>query len=191
MKLHLASKSPRRIEMLTALGADILVCVADIDESAFAAQSPERLVCLLAKEKALAASKKVSDIDAPIVAADTVVDLDGVVLGKPKTKEQAKEMLQSLSGRGHMVHTGIAVLYRGKMLLDTVSTQVCFTELSEDEIDAYVNSGDPMDKAGSYGVQTAGGLFVKEIHGDYHAVVGLPICRLNEMLKESGAGGLL
>ncbi len=177
--------------MLTALGTELSIAPADIDESAFTAPTPRELVCLLAREKALAASKELGAVPDPIVAADTVVDLDGRVLGKPETPEAAAEMLRALSGKAHTVHTGVAVYLRGKVLSDTVSTAVFFRKLSEEEIARYVATGEPMDKAGAYGIQGIGGLLVQGIEGDYHAVVGLPICRLHEMLVQIGTKGLL
>ena len=122
----------------------------------------------------------------PVVASDTLVELNGRILGKPKTVAEACETLRALSGRKHSVHTGITVIYNGRRITDTVSTDVCFRELSDEEIAFYVDSGEPMDKAGSYGIQSLGSMFVKQISGDYFAVVGLPVCRMTEIFYELG-----
>jgi len=189
MKLFLASRSPRRIEMLTALGAELEIVPSDIDEEAYSAPTPAALVRILAEAKAKAA--RADDTVAPIVAADTVVDLDGTVLGKPKDAADAARMLRALSGRSHLVHTGIAVSYRGQILAETETATVHFRALSEEELARYVNSREPMDKAGSYGIQGLASLFVTGIEGDYHSVVGLPLCRLNRMLARLDAPTLI
>lgn len=192
MKLLLASRSPRRIEMLSALGAELEILPADIDEEAFGQDAtPAELVRILAREKALAAARHCPNSPHPIVSADTVVDLDGRVLGKPKDTEDARQMLRALSGREHQVHTGVAVLLGGKLLSETVSSTVHFRPLTKDEIDRYIACKEPMDKAGAYGIQGFGGLFVDEIKGDYHAVVGLPLERLNALLIQLQTPGLL
>lgn len=190
MKLFLASRSPRRIEMLTSLGTELTVVPSDIDEDAFDAATPAELVRLLAREKARAAHLP-EGADLPVVAADTVVDLDGVVLGKPKDREDAARMLRALSGRGHQVHTGVAVAYRGKILAEVESSTVFFRELGEEEIARYLSTSEAYDKAGSYGIQGIASLFVTGIEGDYHSVVGLPLCRLNRMLTDLATPGLL
>lgn len=189
MKVYLASKSPRRMELLCALGAEVTAIPANIDESAFSAPSPCELVHLLAEEKALSAQAPEANI--PLIAADTVVDLDGRILGKPRGEADACAMLHALSGRGHLVHTGVAVRLGDRLLADTVTTRVFFRELTDEQIRAYLQTGEPFDKAGAYGIQGRGSLFVHRIEGDYFTVVGLPICRLNELLKEIGTEGLL
>lgn len=189
MRVYLASKSPRRMELLCALGAEVTVVPANIDESAFSAPSPRELVHLLAEKKALSA--QVQETNIPLIAADTVVDLDGRILGKPHDAEDACAMLHALSGREHLVHTGVAVRLGERLLADTVTTRVFFRELTDAEIHAYLQTGEPFDKAGAYGIQGRGSLFVHRIEGDYFTVVGLPICRLNELMREIGTQGLL
>ena len=125
----------------------------------------------------------VSD-DALVISSDTLVELDGVALGKPKDAADARDMLSSLSGRAHNVHTGIAVHYNGKCVARTASTAVYFRTLTDMEIEEYVNSGDPMDKAGAYGIQSGAGKFVEKIDGDYDTVVGLSTRLLRQLIEE-------
>lgn len=185
MQVVLASKSPRRLELLRMLGLDVIQSVSDVDESKVSANSPVELVEKLSLLKAEAVRGSMGDA-LPIIAADTVVEYDGNILGKPKSPENAKEMLRTLSGRTHNVHTGLTIIYGGKTVTDAVSAKVTFRELSDAEIDAYVASGDPMDKAGAYGIQCFAGCFVKGIEGDYFSIVGLPVCRVSEILASLG-----
>lgn len=191
MKIILASASPRRRELLSRLGVDFEIIAADVDEQVDFTLSPEELVSGLALRKARAVSNILKDRlpsseDSLVIAADTVVARDGIVLGKPTDKADAKRMLRMLSGTAHEVLTGMAILTDRKLLLHTERTEVCFRRLEDTEIDAYIASGEPMDKAGAYGIQGIGGLFVSSIHGDYYNVVGLPICKLGVMLRECG-----
>lgn len=187
----LASQSPRRIELLRETGRIFTVRPADIDESAHPGEGPFALVERLAVEKAehVAAGADAGEL---VLAADTVVALDGRVLGKPATGEAARAMLASLSGRTHTVATGVALVRAGAtpqvLARFTDTCEVAFYELTDEEIDAYVASGEPADKAGAYGIQGRGGrLLVRAIHGDFYTVVGLPVARVDRLLRAHGA----
>ena len=149
------------------------------------ALSPAQLVEELSRQKARAVAGA-SDPGDLVIAADTVVAIDGRVLGKPHDREEACAMLSALSGREHTVYTGVTVCRDDRMLTQHEATQVRFRPLSPREIQAYVDSGEPMDKAGAYGVQELGALLVEGIRGDYFNVVGLPLCRLGQMLSQFG-----
>ena len=186
MRIVLASKSPRRIELLRSLGLDIEICPADVDENIDeVTEKPQEAVTLLASRKAQAIAQKLCDPDALIIAADTLVYKDKTLLGKPRDEDEAFSMLRTLSGDRHSVYTGICVAYGGKIAKKAVETAVFFRNLSDDEIENYVKSGEPMDKAGAYGIQGRACLFVKGIEGDYFNVVGLPLTELFEMIKEN------
>lgn len=188
MKLMLASKSPRRRELLSMLGLHIDIFVPDTEEDCDrAVLSPEELVMGLACRKARAAAEQLllcGDVpdDTVILAADTVVALDGTILEKPVDEDDARRMLKLLSGRRHEVFTGIAAIHRGRLAVDVQTTGVRFRTLTAEMIDAYIATGEPMDKAGAYGIQSRGSLFVEGIDGDYFNVVGLPLVRVDEML---------
>lgn len=171
MAMILASQSPRRRELLGQMGFSFTVRPAKGEE--------------LARQKALEVSAEAASDDV-VVAADTVVAIDGVVLGKPRDKAHAAQMLSALSGREHTVYTGVAVKRGETLLVEHEATQVRFRPLTEREIDLYIQTGEPMDKAGSYGIQGYGALLVEGIRGDYFNVVGLPICRLGRMLAQVG-----
>lgn len=194
VKLILASKSPRRISLLRELGLDIITVDSHADEDAVSAETPKKLVEKLAalKAEAVLESNNLSELFANdgsgymIIAADTLVELDGKALGKPKSEEDAVAMLSSLSGRTHYVHTGVCIIKNGKDKISFAeSSDVEFVCLSKTDIEKYVASGEPMDKAGAYGIQEKGGLFVKGIRGDYFNIMGLPLCRINTELKNS------
>ncbi len=182
MELILASQSPRRRELLERLGLHFTVRAADLDESMDAARPPAEEVARLSAEKAAA----VDPGSAVVIAADTVVVLDGRVLGKPRSADEAAEMLRALSGRAHQVMTGVTVRRGGRAETDTVVTDVHFRPLTEREIAAYVATGEPMDKAGAYGIQGLASIFVDRLDGDYYNVMGLPLCRLCRMLRAAG-----
>lgn len=179
----LASNSPRRRELLSMLGMDFKVIVSDCDENIESELTPDKLVCELALRKAKAVARTLDPSrDYIVIGADTVV-CDGTrVLGKPHDAADAKNTLLSLSDRTHSVWTGIALVGMGKCVIDATETKVVFGNISEREAEFYVQSGEPMDKAGSYGIQGLGGFFVNELHGDYYNVVGLPIARLRVLL---------
>lgn len=181
--LHLASASPRRKEILTALGLEFTARGAEVEEYRLTDESPEQMVLRLAIAKASAA-----DVDPAclVIGSDTAVVLDGEALGKPRDQDEAVEMLLRLSGRGHRVLTGVAL--RGPHGVQTAlsSTNVFFREISRDEALAYWHSGEPGDKAGAYGIQGRGGAFVESIAGSYSGVVGLPIFETAKLLKQAG-----
>lgn len=189
MAMILASQSPRRRELLGQMGFSFTVRPAKGEELAHPELTPAQLVEELARQKALEVSAEAASDDV-VVAADTVVAIDGVVLGKPRDKAHAAEMLSALSGREHTVYTGVAVKRGETLLVEHEATQVRFRPLTEREIDLYIQTGEPMDKAGSYGIQGYGALLVEGIRGDYFNVVGLPICRLGRMLAQVGEDAL-
>lgn len=184
MEIILASGSPRRRELLNTLGLSFMVCPAEGDEIAPDGAGPGEIVKTLSRAKAEEVGQRFAE--ELIIAADTIVCLDGKVLGKPKDEADARAMLSSLSGRAHEVYTGVTVMLGEDTLCEDECTKVFFRELSAEEIDAYVASGDPMDKAGAYGIQGKASLMVERIEGDYFNVMGLPLCRLGKMLKTIG-----
>ena len=195
MELILASKSPRRREILTMLGVAHTVLSLDVDEDGEREHiDPATLVMGLASRKVRAAWDTViqntPDTDAVILSADTIVYDGEHVLEKPIDKDDAHRMISMLSGKRHAVYTGIAAMYKGKLAMDVSETFVTFRKLSEDDIAAYVATGEPMGKAGSYAVQGKGSLLVEKIEGDYYNVVGLPVARLDDMLKSAFGFGL-
>lgn len=180
MELILASQSPRRQELMKLIGIPFTVRVADIDET-LEDLSPELAVAQLSRKKAEAARHSPAET---VIGADTVVVLDGKILGKPTDETDAFRMLRFLSGRCHQVMTGLTVLRGNRTVSVTEVTEVRFRSLTDGEILQYIASGDPKDKAGSYGIQSGGALFVEGINGDYYNVMGLPVCRLSQILKE-------
>lgn len=182
--LILASSSPRRKELLENLHLTFEVFSCNVDESFDPALTPEEIVMELSSRKARAVREQ--KLSSFIIGSDTVVVLDGTVLGKPKDKAEALSMLQSLSGKTHAVYTGVAIITPEKEIQFYVKTEVVFWELSDEEIEAYIHTGEPFDKAGAYGIQGFGSVFVKEIHGDYFAVVGLPVSKTIRELRNGG-----
>lgn len=185
MKIVLASQSPRRKELLGRMELEFVTQASKIDESAFDGLEARELVATLSREKAQWIARQL-DGETLVIGADTVVVRDGAALGKPKDAEDAVAMLLSLSGRDHQVCTGVTVCRGDRVLTQVEETQVTFRELTEAEVRQYVSTGEPMDKAGAYGIQGLGGLLVEGIRGDYSNVVGLPVCRLGQMLKDFG-----
>lgn len=181
MNLILASASPRRKELMGLFHRPFTVRSADIDETMDLGLPPFDEVGRVSRAKALATAREADDI---VVAADTIVVCQGKVLGKPHSEEEAAEMLRLLSGRDHQVMTGLTVLRGDAVTTVTEVTDVRFRPLSEVEIRDYVATGEPMDKAGSYGIQGGGALFCSGITGDYYNVMGLPVCRLGLLLRE-------
>lgn len=187
MKFILASGSPRRKEILENISLEFEIMADESDEIMIEGEKPYDTVKRLAMQKVKNIASRVETGENTIViGADTVVSIDEKILGKPKDEREAKDMLLTLSGRINTVYTGLAVLetQSGKAVSEFVSTGVKFRSLSEKEIENYIKSGEPMDKAGAYGIQKIGGLFVESINGDYFNVVGLPLCRLEEILSE-------
>ncbi|MCQ2463075.1 MAG: Maf family protein [Clostridia bacterium] len=187
MKLILASASPRRRELLTLAGYEYEVCPADIDESCIDTTDPGETVKILAEQKAKAVFA--SHTGCVVLGSDTVVAYNGVILGKPKSRKDAVNMLRMLSGKTHTVYTGVAAVTDGKCESFVSETQVEFYRLTDSEIDAYVNSGEPMDKAGAYGIQGKGVVLVKSVSGDYSTVVGLPLAECARLLSKFGIHG--
>lgn len=181
MKLILASQSPRRRELLGLFGIPFVVRVAAVDESMEPDREPGEQVAQVSRRKAFAVDREAEDV---VVAADTIVVCAGQILGKPESREHAVQMLRRLSGRDHQVMTGMTVLRGSVCQTVTEVTDVHFRELSEEEIRSYVDSGEPMDKAGSYGIQGGAALFAEKLVGDYYNVVGLPVCRLRQLLAQ-------
>ena len=185
MGLILASGSPRRRQLLEQIGLTFVVRSSDVDESVSPGLTPAQVVESLSARKgeAVAAEAVPGDL---VLSADTVVALDGAILGKPRDRAEAEAMLTALSGRTHQVYTGVTLLQDGRRLTGHEVTAVTFRPLSPEEIAAYVSTGEPMDKAGAYGIQGLGALLVERLEGDYFNVMGLPLCRLGEMLAQFG-----
>lgn len=183
-KIVLASQSPRRKELLARVISDFEIIVDNSEEVVKDGLSPEETVKELALQKAMNVSDKI-DYDALVIGADTIVSIDGQIFGKPADQEDAARMLRCLSERENIVCTGYAVVdtKSGKAVCGVERTSVFFRKLSDDEIERYIKTGEPMDKAGAYGMQELGGLFIRGIEGDYFNVVGLPLCALAQMLK--------
>ncbi len=181
MQLILASQSPRRRELLGLFNQPFVIRVADIDETMDPGKPPFDEVARVSRCKALAVAREPDDI---VIAADTIVVCRDKVLGKPHSQEEAAAMLRLLSGRDHQVMTGMTVL-RGELCRSiTEVTDIHFRPLSEKEIAGYVATGEPMDKAGAYGIQGGAALFAEKMVGDYYNVMGLPVCRLWQLLHE-------
>ena len=180
MNLILASASPRRRELLGLFGIPFAIRAADIDEAMDPAKAPFDEVARVSRLKALATERQADDV---VIAADTIVVCAGEVLGKPRDEADALRMLRLLSGRDHQVMTGVTVLRGAEAVTFTEVTDLHFRDLSEKEIARYVATGEPMDKAGSYGIQGGAALFCTGMKGDYYNVMGLPVCALGQVLK--------
>ena len=180
MQLILASQSPRRKELLGLFRIPFAVRVADIDEAMDLNKPAAQEVARVSRLKAEAVEREADDV---VVAADTIVVCQGEILGKPTDEADAYRMLRLLSGKDHQVMTGMTVLRGGQALTCTEVTDIHFRELTDKEILAYIRTGEPMDKAGSYGIQGGAALFAEKLVGDYYNVMGLPVCRLGQMLK--------
>ena len=181
MKLILASQSPRRRELLGLFRLPFEIQVADIDEEMDMKKSPYEEVARVSREKAAAICRGEDDV---VIAADTIVVCQGRVLGKPHSREEAVERLSLLSGRDHQVMTGLTVLRGSRELSCTEVTDIHFRALTEKEIADYVATGEPMDKAGAYGIQGGAALFAEKMVGDYYNVMGLPVCKLRLLLEK-------
>ncbi len=181
MQLILASASPRRQELLKLFGLPFAVKIADIDETMDPHADPRQEVAAVSRRKAEAISAGPGDI---VVAADTIVVCDGKILGKPTDEAHAFQMLSSLAGRSHQVMTGVTVRRGDRYRTHTEISQVRFGPMTQAEILAYIATGDPMDKAGAYGIQGGAALYIEGIQGDYYNVMGLPVCALRRMLLD-------
>lgn len=183
-KIILASTSPRREELLNKLGLDFTIVPSKIDEDKYSGLPPVKIVKELARVKAEEVAELVEDT--VVIAADTIVVHNDIVMGKPANREEAIEMLSILQGREHSVLTGIAVYDTNtdQILVDYDRTEVYMRKITNEEIASYVNTGEPMDKAGAYGIQGLGGVLVERINGSYFTVMGLPLHKLTLMLKE-------
>ena len=205
MELILGSRSPRRQELLERMGLRFTVLSADIDETKYETEDPETSVCRICEAKARAVAQRLrrehsqsSILNSQLVlSSDTIVVLDGKILGKPHSEDEARAMLRALSGREHAVYTAFTLLPveagsrqsatdKDSPYTHCEKTLVKFRPLTEDEIAAYTASGEPMDKAGAYGIQGLGAMLVEAIRGDYFTVMGLPVCRLAQTLKRYG-----
>ena len=189
MKIILASASERRKELLGRIVSDFEIIVSDFDENTIAYNSDcSSYVEELAKGKCMRVVSNLKDTDSIVIACDTVVLLDGKVLGKPKNAEEAFSMLKGLSGKSHHVYSGLCVYNKvdNSMITKHVCTEVKFSSLSDKLIEKYIGTGEPFDKAGAYGIQGYGGIFVEKINGCYYNVVGLPVNSLYFILKEMG-----
>lgn len=186
-ELFLASASPRRRELLAQIAVPCVTQIASIDETPLPDEPPAAYVERLAREKARAGLLALGGRDdAVVLGADTAVVLDGRILGKPADLNESRAMLQALSGRSHQVLTAVALVGGGREAARVVSSEVSFRPISEAEIEAYWASGEPCDKAGSYGIQGLAAVFVNQLQGSYSAVVGLPLCETAELLGEFG-----
>ena len=187
--IYLASRSPRRAELLQQIAIDFTVLPSNVDESLLMDETPENYVIRLARAKAEAC---LADLESsamplmPVLAADTTVCVGGMILGKPDDDAHATHMLRSMSGRWHEVHTGIAVASANGIVTALSTTRVEMATLSEADIAAYVASGEPHDKAGAYGIQGIAGIFIKRIEGSYTGVMGLPIFETAQLLRKAG-----
>lgn len=179
----LASKSPRRRELLTEMGIPFTCITQEVDETFPQGMHPHAAVVYLSRKKAEAV-KAIAPENAIIIASDTMVEVDGVPLGKPEDEADAARMLWMLSGRHHNVHTGLCVMWGDKTLVGVDATDVFFFSLDQEDIDAYIATGEPMDKAGSYGIQGLGGKLISHINGNLDTVIGLPCELLETLLKE-------
>ena len=180
-KIILASGSPRRRELLKDLGLDFEIYKPDVDETKLENESGENLCLRLSKLKALCGAKKYPD--SVIIAADTIVEIDGKILGKPHDRDEAFKMLKTLQGREHKVITGVSVAKNEKIISQTEHTFVKFSDLTDSEIREYISTGECDDKAGAYAIQGIGAALIEKINGDYFNVVGLPLCLLRKILK--------
>lgn len=185
MKIVLASQSPRRRQLLGQMGLEFTTQSPEIDESAFHGRDARDLVETLSREKARWVARQQTP-DTLVIGADTVVVLDGAILGKPRDGAEAQAMLAALSGRDHQVFTGVTLCQGDRILTQAEETQVTFRPLTGQEIRQYVSTGEPMDKAGAYGVQGLGALLVERLDGDFFNVMGLPVLRLSRMLERFG-----
>ncbi|WP_340614015.1 Maf family protein [Xenorhabdus thailandensis] len=179
--IYLASGSPRRRELVELLDFNFEILTPQVEEKWHEGESPQQYVTRLAREKAQA-GVAIAPHDHPVLGADTIVLLNNCILEKPQNQQHAAQMLNALSGQCHQVMTAVALSNNQHTLSEIVITDVIFRQLSQSEIQEYIATGEPMDKAGAYGIQGKGGCFVRKINGSYHAVVGLPLVETNELI---------
>ena len=186
--IYLASQSPRRAELLSQIGVEYEVKVADIDESILPGESAQDYVCRIACSKArvVAAQLEKTQKSVPVLAADTTIELDGDIIGKPHDNEDCQCILRQLSGRDHQVLSAVALLHGARLDYRLSRNRVRFKSLSKAEIDAYCASPEPMDKAGAYAIQGRAAVFVEHLQGSYSAVMGLPLFETAQLLRDAG-----
>ena len=184
MRYILASKSPRRRELLSSIVDNFEIITREVDETLPRDIHPREGVEILAVRKGEVVAREVGG-DALVISSDTLVELGGIPLGKPKDEADAFRMLKSLSGKAHNVHTGVAVHLGGRVYSGVATTAVHFRKMTDEEIYSYIATGDPMDKAGAYGIQNGGGLFVTKYDGDYDTVVGLSVKLTKRLIEEA------
>lgn len=186
-QIILASASPRRRELLEQIGLSVIVQAVDIDESQNPGEAVLDFVQRLAREKAQTGFEVVENPHRlPVLGSDTIVEIAGVILGKPENRQHAKQMLQRLSGKKHTVHTSVAIVTEAQQLIDTCSSEVQFKPLEDAEIDYYLMTGEADDKAGGYAIQGIAAQFVKNINGSFSGVMGLPLYETTQLLKRCG-----
>lgn len=188
MQVVLASASPRRLELLQQIGVKVLVQPSSYEEAGGSAREAGQVVLANAKGKAAQVAAQVGD-QLPVIGADTIVVIDNDILGKPKDAKEALAMLKRLAGRDHVVMTGVAIAYKGRLVAEVCETKVYFLPLGEEKLKAYVATGEPLDKAGAYGIQGKGAVLVEKIIGCYNNVVGLPLSRVYQLLTDLGVKG--
>ena len=190
-QIILASASPRRRELLAQIGVGVMVQSVDIDETQKHNESVMAYVQRLAMEKAQRGFDSIkNEKKLPVLGSDTIVEIDGLILGKPENRQQAKKMLQQLSAQKHTVHTSVAIVTEDKRFIDTSSSQVLFKTLEDQEIDLYLATGEADDKAGSYAIQGIAAKFIKNINGSFSGVMGLPLFETAQLLKQCGVSPL-
>ena len=186
-QIILASASPRRRQLLEQIGVKVIVQSVDIDETKKHNESAIDYVQRLAMEKAKRGFKTIKNArNLPVLGSDTIVEIDGVILGKPENRQQAKKMLQQLSAQKHTVHTSVAIVTKDLTVIDTSSSQVIFKSLEDEEIERYLDTGEANDKAGAYAIQGIAAQFIKNINGSFSGVMGLPLYETAELLKQCG-----
>ena len=186
-QIILASASPRRRQLLEQIGVKVIVQSVDVDETKKHNESAIDYVQRLAMEKAKRGFKTIKNArNLPVLGSDTIVEIDGVILGKPENRQQAKKMLQQLSAQKHTVHTSVAIVTKDLTVIDTSSSQVIFKSLEDEEIERYLDTGEANDKAGAYAIQGIAAQFIKNINGSFSGVMGLPLYETAELLKQCG-----
>ena len=186
-QIILASASPRRRQLLEQIGVKVIVQSVDVDEAKKQNESAIDYVQRLAMEKAQRGFKTIKNArNLPVLGSDTIVEIDGVILGKPENRQQAKKMLQQLSAQKHTVHTSVSIVTKDLTVIDTSSSEVVFKSLEDEEIERYLDTGEANDKAGAYAIQGIAAQFIKNINGSFSGVMGLPLYETAELLKQCG-----